>query len=218
MGAMAAAPLTLGVLASGRGSNLQAILDAIEAGCCPARVAIVVSDRGDAPALARARAAGVKAVHLAPHAYPDRAVFDQAIAEVLAGSGVELVCLAGYMRLLSPGFIGRYRGRVLNVHPALLPAFAGLHAQRQALEYGVKVTGATVHLVDEGMDTGPILLQAAVPVHDDDTEETLAARILREEHRLYPEAIRLYAERRLVVTGRRVSIRPAADGMGGDGG
>lgn len=206
---MRSTPLVLGVLASGRGSNLQAILDAIEGGRCPARVAVVVSDRAGAPALDRARRTGVKAVHLDPHAYADRAAFDRAVAAVLAEHAVELVCLAGYMRLLSPEFIAAYRGRVLNVHPALLPAFPGLHAQRQAIEYGVKVTGATVHFVDEGVDTGPIVLQAAVPVQEDGTEESLAARILQEEHRLYPEAIRLYAEGRLEVVGRRVRIKDA---------
>jgi phosphoribosylglycinamide formyltransferase 1 len=198
--------LVLGVLASGRGSNLQAILDAIAAGRCPARVAVVVSDRASAPALDRARLAGVKGVHVDPQAYPDRAAFDAAVARVLAEHGVELVCLAGYMRVLSPSFVASFRGRILNVHPALLPAFPGLHAQRQALEHGVKVAGATVHFVDEGVDTGPIVLQAAVPVREDDTEDTLAARILAEEHRLYPEAIRLAAEGRLRVVGRRVVI------------
>lgn len=202
-------PLRLGVLASGRGSNLQAILDAIDAGRCPARVVVVVSDRAGAPALDRARRAGVKAIHLDPQAYPDRVAFDRAIDAVLVEHGVELVCLAGYLRLLSPPFVAAWRGRILNVHPALLPAFPGLHAQRQALQYGVKVSGATVHFVDEGVDTGPIVLQAAVPVREDDTEETLAARILQEEHRLYPEAIRLYAEGRLELVGRRVRIREA---------
>ena len=204
---MPAKPVVLGVLASGRGSNLQAILDAIEAGRCPARVAVVVSDKAGATALDRARGAGVKAVHLDPQAYPERAGFDQAVTQVLTDHGVELVCLAGYMRLLSPGFIAAFGGRVLNVHPALLPAFPGLHAQRQALTYGVKVAGATVHFVDEGVDTGPIVLQAAVPVREDDSEEALSARILTEEHRLYPEAIRLYAEGRLAIVGRRVGIR-----------
>ncbi len=204
---MAAEPLRLGVLVSGRGSNLQAILDAIAAGRCPARVVVVVSDRADAPALARARRAGIEAVHLDPQGYPDRAAFDRAIAALLTKHDVGLVCLAGYMRLLSPGFVAAFPRRILNVHPALLPAFRGLHAQRQALDYGVKVSGATVHLVDEGVDSGPIVLQAAVPVLDDDTEETLAARILAEEHRLFPEAIRLFAEGRLAVEGRRVRIR-----------
>jgi phosphoribosylglycinamide formyltransferase-1 len=203
---MRTTPLALGILASGRGSNLGAILDAIDAGRCPARVAVVVSDRKGAAALDRARRAGIPAVHVDPDAYPDRAAFDQAIAAVLAAHAVELVCLAGYMRLLTPAFVAAYRHRVLNVHPALLPAFPGLHAQRQALAHGVKVSGATIHLIDEGTDTGPIVLQAAVPVREDDTEETLAGRILAEEHRLYPEAIRLYAEGRLRVEGRRVHI------------
>ena len=204
---MRSAPLVLGVLASGRGSNLQAILDAIEAGRCPARVAVVVSDRKDAPALERARRAGAKAVHLDPGAYPDRVAFDEAVAEVLHQHATELVCLAGYMRVLSAEFVRRFPGRILNVHPALLPAFPGLHAQRQALQHGVKVAGATIHFVDEGVDTGPIVLQSAVPVLDNDTEDTLATRILVEEHRLYPEAIRLYAEGRLRVEGRRVTGR-----------
>ena len=204
---MRSAPLVLGILASGRGSNLQAILDAIVAGRCPARVAVVVSDRKDAPALDRARRAGIRAVHLDPHAFPDRVAFDGAVAAVLGEHGVALVCLAGYMRVLSPEFVRRYRARILNVHPALLPAFPGLHAQRQALERGVRVAGATVHVVDEGVDTGPIVLQGAVPVLDGDTEETLSARILVEEHRLYPEAIRLFAEGRVEVTGRRVRVR-----------
>ena len=198
--------VVLGVLASGRGSNLQAILDAIGAGRCSARVAVVVSDRKEATALARARRAGVAAVHVDPHAHADRAAFDRAVLDILDGHRVELVCLAGYMRLLSPGFVARYRGRILNVHPALLPAFPGLHAQRQALEYGVKVAGATVHFVDEGVDTGPIVLQAPVPVEEDDTEETLSARIREEEHRLYPEAVRLYAEGRLEIVGRRARL------------
>jgi phosphoribosylglycinamide formyltransferase-1 len=204
---MRSTPLVLGVLASGRGSNLQAIIDAIDAGRCPAQVAVVVSDRKDAPALDRARRAAIRGVHLDPRAFPDRAAFDEAVAGVLDESGVELVCLAGYMRLLSPEFVRRYRGRILNVHPALLPTFPGLHAQRQALEHGVKVSGATVHFVDEGVDTGPIVLQSAVPVLEGETEASLTARILVEEHRLYPEAIRLYAEGRLEVGARRVSIR-----------
>jgi phosphoribosylglycinamide formyltransferase-1 len=206
---MRSAPLILGVLASGRGSNLQAILDAIDGGRCPARVAVVVSDRKDAAALDRARRTGIRAVHVDPQAHPDRRAFDDAIARVLDEHAVELVCLAGYMRLLSPDFVRRYPGRILNVHPALLPAFPGLRAQRQALEAGVRVAGATVHLVDEGVDTGPIVLQAAVPVLANDTEATLSARILTEEHRLYPEAIRLFAEGRIEVSGRRVVVKEA---------
>jgi phosphoribosylglycinamide formyltransferase-1 len=207
---MRATPLRLGVLASGRGSNLQAILDAIDAGRCPARVVVVVSDRKEATALDRARQAGVTAVHLDPMCYPDRAAFDDAVAAVLAANAVELVCLAGYLRLLSREFIAAWRSRILNVHPALLPAFPGLHAQRQALDYGTKVTGATIHFVDEGVDTGPIVLQAAVPILEHDTVTTLATRVLVEEHRLYPEAIRLYAEGRLAIEGRRVRSREDA--------
>jgi phosphoribosylglycinamide formyltransferase-1 len=207
---MTASRLALGVLASGRGSNLQAILDATLARDYPARVAVVLSDRAGATALDRARAAGVKAVHVDPQAHGDRPTFDRAVSSVLAEHGVELVCLAGYMRLLGAEFVAGWRGRILNVHPALLPAFPGLDAQRRALEHGVKLAGATVHFVDEGTDTGPIVLQTAVPVRDDDTEETLSARILAEEHRLYPEAIRLYADGRLSVRGRRVLVRSSA--------
>lgn len=203
-------PVPLGVLASGRGSNLQAILDAIEAGRCPARVVVVVSDRAGAPALERAQRAGVKGVHLDPRTHADRTAFDRALGALLATHGTELICLAGYMRILSPEFVAAHRGRILNVHPGLLPAFPGLHAQRQALEHGAKIAGATVHFVDEGVDTGPIIVQATVPVREDDTEETLAARILVEEHRLYPEAIRLYAEGRLEIVGRRVRVRSAS--------
>ena len=205
---MRATPLRLGVLASGRGSNLQAILDAIDAGRCPARVVVVVSDRASAPALDRGRRAGIKGVHVDPHAYADRAAFDQAVAAVLTEHAVELVCLAGYMRLLSPGFVTAFRGRILNVHPALLPAFRGLHPQRQALDYGVKVSGCTVHLVDDGVDTGPVILQEAVPVLPGDDERTLSERILAVEHRLYPQAVALAAAGRLKLEGRQVIILP----------
>jgi phosphoribosylglycinamide formyltransferase 1 len=199
--------LRVGVLASGRGTNLQAILDAIDAGRCPARVVVVVSDRAEAAALDRARRASIEAVHVDPQAAADRGAFDQAVAAVLAKHDVELVCLAGYMRILSSGFVAAYRHRILNVHPALLPAFPGLHAQRQALEHGAKVTGVTIHFVDDVVDTGPIVLQAAVPVREDDTEASLSARLRAEEHRLFPEAIRLYAEGRLAIDGRRVRTR-----------
>jgi len=200
-------PLRVGVLASGRGSNLQAILDAIDAGRLAARVMVVVSDRADAQALDRARRHGVKAVFVDPRQHPDREAFDRAVLAVLDEHKVELVCLAGFMRLLTPGFIAAYRHRILNIHPALLPSFPGLHVQRQALAYGAKISGATVHLVDEGVDTGPIVIQAAVPVLDDDTEETLSARILAEEHKIYPRAIQLFVEGRLEIQGRRVIIR-----------
>jgi len=155
----------------------------------------------------RARARGVPAVWLNPKDFGDRPAYDAALTGALEAHGVGLVCLAGFMRILGPAFVRAWAGRILNVHPALLPAFPGLAAQRQALEHGVKVAGATVHFVDEGVDTGPIVLQASVPVHPDDTEESLSARILVEEHRLYPEAIRLFAERRLTIVGRRVLVR-----------
>ena len=203
-------PLRIGVLASGRGSNLQAIIDAIEAGKLDCRLAVVVSDRADAQALERARKHGTEAVFMDPKGYPNRDAFDQAVLAILAEHQVELVCLAGYMRVLSPMFARALPGQIMNIHPALLPSFPGLHAQRQALQYGVKVSGATVHFVNEGVDTGPIICQAAVSVREDDTEETLAARILAEEHQLYARAIRLYAEGRLQIVGRRVLVREEA--------
>lgn len=202
-------PLRIAVLASGRGSNLQAIIDAIEAGRLDASLTVVVSDRADAQALERARKHGSAAVFVDPKKYPDREAFDRAVLALLAGHRVELVCLAGFMRILTPTFVAAYRNRIMNIHPALLPAFPGLHAQRQALEYGAKVSGATLHFVDEGVDTGPVILQAAVPVREEDTEEALAARILEQEHRIYPGAIQLFAEGRLVLRGRQVMILDA---------
>jgi phosphoribosylglycinamide formyltransferase-1 len=202
--------LALGVLASGRGSNLQAILDACGRPGFPAHVAVVISDRERALALERARAAGVEARWVNPKDFGDREAYDLALVGELERRGVGLVCHAGWMRILSPVYVRAFAGRALNVHPSLLPAFPGLHAQRQALDHGAKVAGATVHFVDEGVDTGPIVLQAAVPVEPSDTEETLAARILVQEHRLYPEAIRLFAEGRLQIEGRRVIVLPEA--------
>jgi phosphoribosylglycinamide formyltransferase-1 len=207
--------IALGVLASGRGSNLQAILDACQAGAIPASVSIVVSDVAGAYALERARRHGVEARHMDPRAFPDREAFDRAVMTVLEEARVDLVCLAGFMRLLSPPFVAAYRHRIMNIHPALLPAFPGLHVQRKAVEHGVKVAGCTVHFVDEGVDTGPIIIQAAVPVYDDDTEETLSARILQQEHRIYPRAIQLFAEGCLAVQGRRVTCRDASRAMEG---
>ncbi|MBI2204151.1 MAG: phosphoribosylglycinamide formyltransferase [Candidatus Rokubacteria bacterium] len=199
-------PLRIGVLASGRGSNLQAVLDATARPGFPARVALVVSDRERAQALERAARAGVPARFISPKDFGDREAYDAAVSAALDTAGVELVCLAGYMRIVGVAFVRRWSGRLMNIHPSLLPAFPGLHPQRQALDHGVKVAGATVHFVDEGVDTGPIILQASVPVLDADTEESLSERILVEEHRLYPEAIRLFAERRLRVSGRRVIL------------
>jgi phosphoribosylglycinamide formyltransferase-1 len=200
----------LGVLASGRGSNLHAILESCARPGFPARVVVVISDREMAPALERARAAGVEALWVNPKDFGDREAYDRALVRELEARAVGLVCHAGWMRILSPAYVRAFAGRALNIHPSLLPAFPGLHPQRQALEHGAKVSGATVHFLDEGVDTGPIVLQAAVPVEPADTEETLAARILVEEHRLYPEAIRLFAEGRLQIQGRRVIVLPEA--------
>jgi phosphoribosylglycinamide formyltransferase 1 len=199
-------PLQVGVLASGRGSNLQAILDACARPDFPARVVVVISDRERAAALDRARGAGIEALFVNPKDFGDREAYDASVTGILQERGVGLVCLAGFMRILSPVFARAWRGRALNIHPSLLPAFAGLHPQRQALDHGARVSGATVHFVDEGVDTGPIVLQSAVPVQPDDTEDTLAARILTEEHRLYPEAVRLFALGRLRIEGRKVIV------------
>jgi phosphoribosylglycinamide formyltransferase-1 len=189
------APGILGVLISGRGSNLQAILNAVRDGRLDARVGVVISNVAGAPGLDRARAAGVP-VEILPHRdFRSREEYDAALVDRLRAHGVELVCLAGFLRLLSPVFVRAFPGRILNVHPSLLPSFPGLHAQRQALEHGVKVTGATVHLVDEELDHGPILVQRAVPVLEGDDEESLSARIREQEHQIYPEAIALVLAR-----------------------
>ncbi len=190
----------------GGGETVLPIGEIVAAGY-PARVVVVVSDKERAQALERARAHGVAAVWLNPKDFGDRAAYDAALGRLLEEHRVGLVCLAGFMRILTPELVRAFAGRVLNIHPSLLPAFPGLHAQRQALDYGVKVAGATVHFVDEGVDTGPIALQASVPVQPDDTEESLSARILAVEHRIYPEAVRLFAEGRLRLAGRKVIVR-----------
>ena len=202
----------LGILCSGRGSNLASIIEAIERGEIPAEIAVVIADKRDAYALERARTKGIPAVAVVYRDYPERADFERAMLDELHAHDVTLVILAGFMRILSPVFVHAYTGRILNIHPALLPSFPGAHAHRDALAYGVKVSGCTVHFVDEGMDSGPIILQASVPVTEDDTEETLAARVLEQEHRIFPEAIKLYVEDRLRTDGRRVHILPAAEG------
>jgi phosphoribosylglycinamide formyltransferase-1 len=201
--------LKVGVLASGRGSNLQSIIDRSLAGEIDVEVAVVVSDVEDAYALERARQAGIPAVHVPPGRFKTKLTpeAERDYISVLDEHGVELVALAGFMRLLHDDFLGRYAGRVVNIHPALLPSFPGLHGPKQAVDYGVKWSGATVHFVDAGVDTGPIIVQAAVPVMDDDTEETLAARILEQEHRIYPEALQLIAEGKLRVEGRVVRTK-----------
>jgi phosphoribosylglycinamide formyltransferase-1 len=198
--------LRVGVMASGRGSNLQAIIDACEGGGLPAVVAVVVSDNAGAFALERAREHGIPAVHIHPPYYGTKEEYESRIVLEMREYGVDLICLAGYMRLVGGVLLDSFPGRIMNIHPALLPSFKGLHGQRQALDYGVKISGCTVHFVDGGMDTGPIILQAAVPVLDEDSEEDLSARILEQEHIIYPRAVRLFAEGRLRIEGRKVHI------------
>ena len=195
----------VGVLLSGRGSNLQALVDAARRGDLGGEIAVVVSNVEGALGLERARQAGIPAV-FRDHRGKKREAFDAEIVDILRAHHVDLVCLAGFMRLLSPAFVRAFPGRILNIHPALLPAFPGLEAQRQAFEHGVKVSGATVHLVDEGLDSGPIVVQEAVRVLSSDTPESLAARILEIEHRLYPRAVRLLLEGRCRVEGRRMIV------------
>jgi phosphoribosylglycinamide formyltransferase-1 len=215
--------ITLGVLASGSGTNLQAILDAISAGKLDARVAVLVSNVEGAGALERARGAGVETRVVDHTRHADRRSFDAAVVEILRAHGVQWVVLAGFMRLLTDVLLDAFPMHVVNVHPALLPAFPGIHAQRQALAYGVRVTGCTVHLVDGGTDTGPILAQAAVPVRDDDDEEALRLRILKREHELLPRVLQWIAEGRLVVEPggassprARVSVRGVRTAVGVD--
>jgi phosphoribosylglycinamide formyltransferase 1 len=193
----------LGILLSGRGSNFVAIADSIAAGRLDAEISIVISNRADAPGMTAARQRGLK-VALLPSRGIQREEYDALLAGELDQAAVDLICLAGYMRLLSPSFIRRYPLRILNIHPSLLPAFPGLDVQQQAIDHGVKVSGCTVHFVDEGLDSGPIVKQAAVPVLDDDTAESLAARILKEEHRIYSEAIALVLSGKYRIEGRRV--------------
>ncbi|MBM7557590.1 phosphoribosylglycinamide formyltransferase [Halanaerobacter jeridensis] len=199
--------LKIGVLASGRGTNLQSIIDGIESGEITAEIELVISDNEDAGALERAKKHNIDSCYINPADYETDQDFEQEMVNNLKEKDVELVVMAGFMRLLSPYFIRQYRHQIMNIHPSLLPAFKGLHAQKQALDYGVKVAGCTVHFADEGMDTGPIILQAAVEVKWDDTEERLAARILEQEHKIYPEAIRLYAEDKLEVIDGKVKIK-----------
>jgi phosphoribosylglycinamide formyltransferase-1 len=197
----------IAVLISGRGSNLQSIIDAIGRGELDATIAVVVSNRAEAPGLTRAREAGIEAIHLNPREYADRLAYDRAIVDVLKARDVGLVCLAGFMRLVGSPLLDAFPNRILNIHPSLLPAFPGVDAQRQAFEHGVKITGASVHLVTAELDNGPIVAQSAVPVLNDDTPETLAARILIEEHRLYPEAIRVILDGGWQIDGRRFTNR-----------
>ncbi len=198
--------LNLGVLASGRGSNFQAIIDEIEAGRITASIKLLIVDKSDAFAIERAKKHSIEYLYMNPCDFKSRDDFYRNVAEEMKKRDVELVILAGFMRIVKKPLIEAYRNRIMNIHPALLPAFPGLHSQKQAVDYGVRVSGCTVHFVDEGMDTGPIIIQAAVPVSPEDTEDSLSERILKLEHRIFPQAIKLYSEGRLSVEGRTVKI------------
>ncbi len=204
--------LKIAVLASGGGTNLQAILDEIEANNLNCSVEVVISDSPAAYALTRAKNRSIPVAVVEKSAYPTRKAYDTELVRILSGYGVELVVLAGFMRLLSSVMLDAFPMKILNIHPSLLPSFPGLNVQKQAIEYGVKFSGCTVHFVDEGLDSGPILLQATVPLLEGDTPEALASRILVEEHRIYPEAIRLIAEKMVEVEGRRVTIKTEQKG------
>ena len=203
-------PLHIGVLVSGKGTNLQAIIDAIEKKEFNGKIVVVLSNEKSAYALERARRQGLKAVHLDPALFENRIRYEQEMVRHLRESGVQWVVLAGYMKIISSELLSAYRNHILNIHPSLLPAFPGLHAQSQALEYGVKVSGCTVHLVEEGVDSGPVVFQAAVPVLDHDTLETLTRRILEKEHQVYPQVLKWISEGRLKVEGRKVTLLPGA--------
>lgn len=198
--------MNIAVLCSGSGTNLQAIIDSVKSGYIPADIALVVSDNKDAYALTRAKDAGIETLVLDPKTFKNREEFDKEIVRNLKKKDVKLVVLAGFMRLMSPYFVGEYRNRIMNIHPALLPSFKGTHGVRDALLYGVKVTGPTVHLVDDKLDHGPIILQRAVEVTGDDTEETLLEKVHKEEHKIYPEAIKLFVEGKLQIKGRKVMV------------
>ncbi|HZK44198.1 MAG TPA: phosphoribosylglycinamide formyltransferase [Syntrophomonadaceae bacterium] len=199
--------LKLAVMASGRGSNFDAIYQAIKRGDLNAEIIVLISDKAEALALKKAEKYNISALHINPKDYSTKEEYEQELVKVITGYDVDLVVLAGYMRLIGSAFLQHFKHQVVNIHPALLPSFTGLHAQRQALEYGVKYTGCTVHFVDEGMDTGPIIMQSVVAVYDDDDETALTERILNEEHQIYWQALQLFAEGRLYIKGRQVIIK-----------
>lgn len=198
--------LTLGVLASGSGSNFQSIVDNIESGYLDATVSVLITDNPGAGAIKRAKKHNINCLVIKPKDFPDRPSYNSRIAEELKKNGVELVILAGFMRVVDKVLINLYPNRIMNIHPALLPSFPGLHGQKQAADHGVKISGCTAHFVDKGMDTGPIIIQAAVPVYHDDTEASLGKRILKQEHRIFPYAIKLYSEGKISIKGRKVII------------
>lgn len=201
--------LKLCVLVSGRGSNLQSIIDNIESGVLKgkAQIALVISNKPDAFALERAKKHNIETLVVDSKKIKDKKAYESKIIGAIKAKKVGLICLAGYMRILSPEFVQTFKHKIINIHPALLPAFPGLHVQKKALDYGVTISGCTVHFVDEGCDTGPIIIQSAVPVMENDTEETLSARILEQEHKIYPQAIRMIAEDKLTIVGRRVVLK-----------
>jgi phosphoribosylglycinamide formyltransferase-1 len=198
--------LKIAVFASGRGSNFQSIIDNIKSGDIPAEIKLLISDRQDAGALKRAEHEEIEHLFIDPDHFETKADYEEELIGLLENAGVELVLLAGYMRILSPLFVKHFQNQIINIHPSLLPAFKGLDAQEQAVDYGVKYSGCTVHFVDQGMDTGPIIKQAVVEVEADDSADDLAARILKEEHKIYPEAVKLIAEGRIKIEGRKVKI------------
>lgn len=206
--------ISLGVLVSGGGTNLQSIIDAIESKRLDAGIKVIISNNPDAFALERAKKHGIPTEIILKDGFPSREAYDEHLAKVLKERGVELVTLAGFMRIITKPLIDAFPMRIMNIHPALLPSFPGLHVQKKALEHGVKFSGCTVHFVDLGVDSGPIIIQAVVPVKDDDTVETLSKRILGEEHRIYPQAIQLFSESRLHVSGRRVFIKDGPEPSG----
>ncbi|MBI5640121.1 MAG: phosphoribosylglycinamide formyltransferase [Nitrospirae bacterium] len=209
--------LRIAVLASGRGSNFQSLVDAIDSGWLQGEISMLITDNTEAFAIERAKKHGIAYRSMFPNDFASKDLYFSAIAEELKKIHVELVVLAGFMRIVRKPLIDAFPFKIMNIHPALLPSFPGLHGQKQALDYGVKISGCTVHFVDGGMDTGPIIIQAAVPVHDDDTEESLSERILKLEHKIYPQAVKLFAEGMIEVSGRKVMIRRDAfaevDGM-----
>ena len=203
--------LTIGVLASGRGSNFQSIIDSINSGFLKAKVAVLITDNPKAYAIERAKNHNIEILIIQLKDFPDKDSYYSHIAKELKSRGVELVILAGFMRVVGKPLIEEFKNKIMNIHPALLPSFPGLHGQKQAVDYGVKISGCTVHFVDEGVDTGPIIIQAAVPVYEDDTEDSLSKRILKQEHKIFPMAIKLFSEGRISVEGRKVIIKGRRD-------
>ena len=199
--------LTIGVLASGRGSNFQSIIDHIKSGYLNAVIAVLITDNSKAYAIERANKNNIEVLIISPKSFPDKDFYYKHIAGELKKRGVGLVVLAGFMRVVGKPLINEFHNRIINIHPALLPSFPGLHGQKQAVDYGAKISGCTVHFVDEGVDTGPVIIQAAVPVFHDDTEETLSERILKQEHKIFPLAVKLFAEQRITVEGRKVIVK-----------